>query len=241
MPHLDADTQFAEIARTLREQPGVEQTMERAVEFAVALLDGCDEAGITIVTQQGRHVETVAATSNGVRRGDELQYQLNEGPCLDALRQEHTVMSSDLTLESRWPIWAPRVVAELDVRSMLAFQLFTTSESLGALNLYSHQVDAFNERSQLVGLALAAHIAVALAASREIASRDVGIVRRSIINQAEGVLMERYQLSANQAFDLLAKISKDRDSQLIDIASDLIDVTSSPTQYAPGHRAVRES
>jgi hypothetical protein len=84
------------------------------------------------------------ATDELVNRGDELQYALGEGPCLDAIWHYDTVISANLAEEDRWTRWAPRVAAELNIRSMLALRLFTSTELVGGLNLYSKDIDAFD-------------------------------------------------------------------------------------------------
>jgi GAF domain-containing protein len=211
---------FAAVARSLRAQPNELQTVGTALAAAVDLIDGCQHAGISML-RHGR-IETPAATSAVALRGDELQYQLKEGPCLDSIATEETVLSTDLLQEPRWPNWAPQVARELGVRSMLCFQLFISEKSLGALNLYSEEIDAFDQHDRAVGLALAAHIAVALAASREIDTRDVAIVSRTIIGQAEGILMERYDLTAEKAFAVLKRVSQESQTKLATVAADLV-------------------
>ena len=104
----------------------------------------------------------------------------------------------------------------------MCFQLFTTQNSYGALNLYSERPDAFDADDQAVGMALAAHVAVALAAIRAIESRDLAIARRTIIGQAEGILMERFSLDADQAFSVLRRVSQDSQRKLYEVAADLV-------------------
>ncbi len=90
---------------------------------------------------------------------------------------------------------------------------------------------------QAVGMALAAHVAVALAANRAIESRDLAIARRTIIGQAEGILMERFTLDADQAFSVLRRVSQHSQRKLYEVAADLVrtgelpaDATSSTTR-----------
>jgi len=216
-----SDDRFASIARFLGEQGSELATVEKALAVAVEIIDGCQHAGLSLV-QSARKIQTPVATSAVALRGDELQYELNEGPCLDSIASQETVSCPDLLREERWPTWGPRVAAELGVRSMLCFQLFTTARSLGALNLYSESADAFDAEDLAVGLALAAHIAVALAASREIDSRDLAIVTRTVIGQAEGILMERYDLSADRAFSVLKRVSQETQTKLASVAAELV-------------------
>ncbi|MET1005459.1 MAG: GAF and ANTAR domain-containing protein [Propionibacteriaceae bacterium] len=221
MPQHFSDDRFASIARSLGEQGSELETVEKALAVAVEIIDGCQHAGLSMV-QNGRKILTPAATSDVALRGDQLQYELNEGPCLDSIVTQETVSCPDLLQEQRWPVWGPRVAAELGVRSMLCFQLFTTARSLGALNLYSESANAFDAEDLAVGLALAAHIAVALAASREIDSRDLAIVTRTVIGQAEGILMERYDLTADRAFSVLKRVSQETQAKLASVASELV-------------------
>jgi GAF domain-containing protein len=221
MAEEDSGVRFASVARQLLAEPDEEQTLDKAVAVAAEIIDGCDEAGVSIV-HHGKQIETPAATSDTVRRGDELQYELNEGPCMDSLRKEQTTISPDLANESRWPAWGPRVVEELGIRSMLCFQLFTDSKSLGALNMYSRSVDAFDDDDQAVGLTLAAQIAVALEATRQVETYARGIASRTVIGQAQGMLMERYNLSGQRAFEVLKRISQDGNIKLIAVATEVV-------------------
>lgn len=230
MTEQDYGDRFAAIARSLSEQNSELETLEKALSVAVEVVDGCDHAGVTLV-MGGRRLETPAATSDVAWRGDRLQYELNEGPCVDSVATQETVVCPDLYKESRWPTWGPRVAAELGVRSMLCFQLFTTAKSLGALNLYSETTDGFDYQDRVIGLALAAHIAVALAASREIDTRDVAMVNRTVIGQAEGILMERYDLSDEKAFSVLRRISQESQTKLVTVAAELVRTRQIPAVF----------
>ena len=113
--------QLADAARTLQAETSAQRTLERCVALATELIDGCDYAGISFVRRKGP-IETPAATDPLVLRGDKLQYSLQEGPCLDAIWDYETVHSPNLATEQRWPRWAPQVVDELAVASMLSFR-----------------------------------------------------------------------------------------------------------------------
>jgi GAF domain-containing protein len=218
---------LSDIARSLRSEEDVEHTLEKAVALAVELINGCDEAGVSLVYAK-RRIDTPAATSENVRRGDALQYELNEGPCLDAIWDEETVSSPDLANEDRWPTWGPRVVEELGIRSMLCFQLFTDGSSLGALNLYSHEVEAFKDADGIEGLALASHVSVALAAAQEIETLHSAVEARTAIGQAEGILMERFDLLPHQAFAVLRRVSQETNTRLHAVAVELVTSRRTP-------------
>jgi transcriptional regulator with GAF, ATPase, and Fis domain len=213
--------QLAEAARALQAEASTQRTLERCVALATELIDGCDYAGISFVRRKAP-IETPAATDPLVLRGDELQYSLQEGPCLDAIWDQEMVHSPNLATEQRWPRWAPQVMDELGVASMLSFQLYTTEDTLGALNLYSKRVDAFDEDDFNAGMLLAAQGAVALAESKSTEQWQNAAFNRTIIGQAEGILMERFTLTADQAFAVLRRVSQQNNVKLHQVAGDLV-------------------
>jgi GAF domain-containing protein len=218
----------AEVARLLHAERDVAMTAEVAVELAVTLVSGCSAAGISLC-RRGQ-VSTVASSHSTVDQADRWQYELGEGPCLDALGPgEDDVASADLTVETRWSRWAPRVVAELGLRSMVSYRLFTGTGVIGALNLYGFDVGAFTEEDILEGQVLAGQVAVALAAREQVDNLKIAVATRTTIGQAEGILMERFGLDADQAFALLTRLSRNRNQKLHHIAQDLVTTRKVPT------------
>jgi hypothetical protein len=132
------------------------------------------------------------------------------------------VHSPNLATEQRWPRWAPQVVDELGVASMLSFQLYTSEDNLGALNMYSMRIDAFDEDDFNAGMLLAAQGAVALAESRVTAQWQTAALNRTIIGQAEGILMERFALTADRAFAVLRRVSQQNNVKLHEVAGELV-------------------
>jgi transcriptional regulator with GAF, ATPase, and Fis domain len=215
------NAQLSAAARALQAETSTQRTLERCVALATELIDGCDYAGISLVRRKAP-IETPAATDPLVLRGDELQYSLQEGPCLDAIWDQETVHSPNLATEQRWPRWAPQVVTELGVASMLSFQLYTSQDTLGALNMYSKRIDAFDEEDFNAGMLLAAQGAVALAESQATAQWQNAALNRTIIGQAEGILMERFTLTADQAFAVLRRVSQQNNVKLHQVAGQLV-------------------
>ena len=146
----DFDERLAAIARKLVNEPDMEDTLQRIVELAAAHLDGEVYASVSLV-QQRREVQTPASSDERATRADQLQYELGEGPCLDAIWAQDTFQIDDMTTEQRYPDWARRVVEQTGIRSSLSLQLFTNEDSLGALNLYSPQPEAFDRRPAVRG------------------------------------------------------------------------------------------
>jgi hypothetical protein len=73
------------------------------------------------LVQQRRQVQTPAASDERATRTDQLQYDLGEGPCLDAIWQQDTVQIDEMTTEERYPGWARRVAEQTGIRSSLSF------------------------------------------------------------------------------------------------------------------------
>jgi hypothetical protein len=113
-------------------------------------------------------------------------------------------------------------VAETDARSVMAFQLFTHGDTLGAMTLYSTKSDAFDDTAREEGRAVAAHIAIAVAAACEIDSLSQGLDSHTIIGQATGILMGRFNLHADVAFRVLARYSSTTNTKLRDVAEDIV-------------------
>ncbi len=106
-PHDVFRDELAEAARGMQDDDTPREAMERAVQIATRIIPGCHAAGICVV-HRGERIDTHAASDDLVRRIDALQHELSEGPCLDALRQDHTVASNDLATDVRWPSWGRR-------------------------------------------------------------------------------------------------------------------------------------
>jgi transcriptional regulator with GAF, ATPase, and Fis domain len=219
--------QLAAASRALEDEPDTQHTLQRSVRIATELLASCDYAGVSIVNRNGS-IDTPAATDILVERADQLQYEFGEGPCLDAIWHHDTVTSEDLTEEARWPRWAPRVAADFGVRSMLCLQLFTGASVVGALNLYSESVAAFTPDDFDTATYLAAHVAVAVAGTQHADDLRLGALNRTIIGQAQGILMERFSVDAAGAFTILRRVSQDSSKRLLWVAGELVHTRVTP-------------
>src|SRR5215213_2359403 len=211
---------LSELARSMQEEKGLEDTLTTIVHAAAETVPGADEASITAVTGR-REVRTVAASGELAPAVDQAQYETGEGPCLDSLYEHETERLSDMRDCQRWPQFAARA-ATLGVRSMLAVQLYVQGDDLGALNLHSRHPDAFSDESEQVALMFAAHAAVSFAAAQAQEHMQTAVDRRDLIGQAKGVLIERYKISGQEAFRLLVVASQTTNIKLYDVADYLI-------------------
>jgi GAF domain-containing protein len=217
---------FTELARALASAPDEDTRLKVAVEAAVDLVTRCDHAGITI-NEHGRLV-TRASSDDLVCRANKLQTELGEGPCLDVRRDQNTLVSPALAVERRWPVWAPRVHAELGVDSMMSLLIYTDEQSFGALSLYCEADCRFDADDVAVAQALAGHLSVAMAAEKQIDQLGLALHNRTIIGQAQGVLMGRYNITADQAFDYLRRISSHSNRKLSAVAAEIAETRRIP-------------
>lgn len=225
--HEGFNRELAAAARGMQDEDGSRQAMERAVAVATEILPGCDAAGVCVV-YRGERVDTHATSNDALRQVDSLQHDLKEGPCPDALRQQDTVQSSDLSIDERWPNWGPEVAGRLGLFSIVSYRLFSTGDNLGALNLYGKNRSAFTTDDVHDGMALAAHVGVALAGAHEIESLEKALEGRTVIGQATGILMERFDLAPDRAFGLLIRISQNKNLKLRQLAEQIVRTRTVP-------------
>jgi GAF domain-containing protein len=160
---------------------------------------------------------------------DELQFQEQEGPCLDCLREGAVMRVRDLRTDSRFPNYGPRAAAHSGL-SVLSLPLAADGRTVGALNLYSRTADVFDSDALATGELLVAHASLAVQAAMAFySSRDLAdqlreaITSRAVIEQAKGVLLSQRQCTAEEAFAMLVSASQRSNRKLRDLAQAVVD------------------
>ena len=217
--------EFAELAVRLHDEPTVDATLETVLEYAVRAM-GCDYAAV-IFLHGNQRLETAAATDPRVAHLEQLQMRLGEGPDLDVLEEGQYRLIADTHQERRWPRWVEEVAA-YGLRSQLAVRLHTSATTVGTLNLYDDEPDAFDEEDVGVAQVLARHAAVALASARDLENVWHAVDSRKLIGQAQGMLMERYRLDAEQALAVLLRYSQNSNLKLRVVAERLVATSRLP-------------
>ncbi|AFR46864.1 GAF and ANTAR domain-containing protein [Gordonia sp. KTR9] len=217
----DFGAQMTRIAGEMRkESDDTEAALRSMTKFAVDAIPGAEYATVTLVSEDT--VETPVMVGDLGGEADRLQRELGEGPCLRAAVGVLTVCIHDMRTEPRWPAFAS-AAAELGIRSMACFYLYIDGDNSGALNLHSTVANAFTMESLQLGELFAAHAATALGAVQEKEQLRTALSSRDIIGQAKGMIMERYRLGANEAFALLARLSQDTNTKLVDVAVQIVE------------------
>ena len=218
-------TFFSEMALDLHDAPTAESTVERIAEYA-KLATGCDDAGIMLVHARNQ-IETAAATSQRVGESHNLQIIHDEGPCLDAIEGVDHYLSGDISVDPRWEKWGPSVAA-LGLRSVLSVRLATKARRYGSLNLYAERVGAFDEDDLAVAQIFVRHASIAIANAHNEEGLQVAIDARKLIGQAQGILMERFDLDADRAFEFLRRQSQSHNVKLRYVAEWIVDNRGNP-------------
>jgi GAF domain-containing protein len=211
---------FARIAVELHDQPDTDHTVQAVAEFAVDAVNA-DYVGVMLI-HGGRRVEIAATTDPRVDKADQLQLELDEGPCLSAIDAGANVLIPDTEAELRWPRWC-REVSQLGMQSVLSIRLATDKSKVGALNLYANTTNRFSRADDVaVARILAHHASVALDNARRQDSLRQAADARTVVGQAQGILMERFDLDADQAFAVLRRYSQSENIKLAEVAGTLI-------------------
>ncbi len=219
---------FARLAIEMHEAPGVEETIEAVVQFALQALS-CTYAGVALYAR-GSRPEVAAVTDPVVADVYDLQLSSQTGPLVTALQEKTTVLIRDTTTDDRWPEWAAKVAA-LGVRSVLDVPLVTgggAHQTVGVLGLYSPAADAFDADDEAIAHILARHASVAVASARHEETMAQAVDARKLVGQAMGILMERFDVDGDRAFAILKRYSQDNNTKLRDVAQHLIDTRKLP-------------
>ncbi|HWJ67547.1 MAG TPA: GAF and ANTAR domain-containing protein [Nocardioides sp.] len=221
--HSTIAAALTEAAQAINSPGSLEETLDAIVRAAQQTVPGFEHVGISVTHGNGR-IETRAGTGPLVWDVDELQYKLREGPCYDAITNGGVTVMEDVATETRWP----RYVVEVESRGLQAqmgLQLYTEAGTLGGLNFYSVEPGVDPDAVQL-GELFAAHAAIALGRARHEHQLKESVASRQAIGTAVGIVMERYRIPEDRAFQFLTRASSTSNIKLRAIAQELVDSTS---------------
>lgn len=215
----DLRTSLVALTRLAMGQMGPEDILTRVAELAVSAIPGADGAGLTL--RADGQVDTIVASAPFVAEVYAIQYGIAEGPCITSAAQARTVRSGNLDTDPQWPRFGTRI-GRLGVHSALSVPLPTRAGVLGAMTVYAHERDAFDERGLRIGelfavpAAIAVQNAQALVQTKRLATQlQVALTNQAAIDQACGILMSRLGCSAAQALDHLRDASQTQEEQAV--------------------------
>jgi GAF domain-containing protein len=211
---------------------GLPELLTEVATFAVRAIPGADGAGVTLlqIDRADNIIEALAASAPFVAEIDHIQYvTLQEGPCITAALERRTVRSGSLGGEKMWPRFGPRV-GRMGVHSALSLPLLLPGQVVGAINVYAHGKDVFDDHAAELGelfarpAAVAVHNAHVLAGAMTLAAQlQTALSTRPVIDQAIGLLRGRTGRSAEEAFAQLRTISQTEHRKLSEVAQRIVD------------------
>jgi len=223
----DPTNAFAELALITVDATPPEQTLRRVAELAKQTLDGVEDVSLTVV--EDGHPRSMVFTGRLAVDLDERQYELGFGPCLDAAKTGQTVVLDTTDEHSPYREFG-RIAARAGVRHTVSLGLPIAQRSIGGLNVYCTAAAPLSAAFVQHAEVFVAYAAVAVnnvasyaGAVNEAAGLRTAMASRAVIEQAKGILMGRDHCTAEEAFDLLKRISSHRNVKLRDIAQAVVE------------------
>ncbi|MDQ1745227.1 MAG: hypothetical protein QOE23_3566 [Pseudonocardiales bacterium] len=229
----DLQDALAEIGSLVAGALTLADLLERVASSAIQAVPSGDGAGITLLGMRPAHnqVQALAASADFVAEIDTIQYEiLDEGPCITAAAERRTIRSGNASGDRRWPRFGPRA-GRLGVHSVLSLPLLLPDQTVvGALNLYSHSRDAFDDEAVRLAELFAGPAGVAVRnaqvleqAQAKAAQLQVALSSRATIDQAIGILRSRSGATADEAFARLRAISQAENLKLSAVAERIVE------------------
>ena len=204
----------------------VDGALRLVVALARATVGGAD--GVSVSLRRHGHLATVAASNQTISDMDASQYATGEGPCVDASVKGRWFHAESLETETRWPAFTPKAQA-LGINAILSSPLLAEDRPVGALNIYSRTAMAFAPKDQELASVFAAEASLVLAGAgvdvtdEQLSSRrHAALATRRVIAQAEGVIMEREGVEADDAYSMLCDYSRTSNRPFRERAEDVV-------------------
>ena len=190
-------------------------------------LPGRLEVSVTLLT--GDDPVTAVTTGQLALDLDEVQYSRGHGPCLRAASVSEPVGIEDMRSDPRWPDFGAAALAH-GCLSSLSLPLPLHEAVSGALNIYARSPRNFDGASRefarrfaSYGAVVAGNMLVYESALDRAKNLEAALASRAVIDQAKGILMERFKLTPDQAFRALAHVSMQTNTKVRDIAERFIE------------------
>ncbi|HYH32348.1 MAG TPA: GAF and ANTAR domain-containing protein [Pseudonocardia sp.] len=219
---------LVEFADTLVAEFDIVEFLQRLTDRCVELLP-VDAAGLVLADTAGRS-QVLAATSDDARLVELIQLHLEEGPCVECLRDGQPVDVGDVAhAGQRWPRFSPALL-RLGFHAVQALPLRRRSDVIGAMNLFRTTPGELDAPTVRIARAFTDVATIGLLQQRARREQELlveqlqtALASRVLIEQAKGVLAERLKLGTEQAFTLLRQHARSRNHRLTDLARAVIE------------------
>jgi len=171
--------------------------------------------------------ETISATSPLAARIDEMQFDLGEGPCWDAMRSFSPVIEPDLG--DRWDRWPAFIdaIRSGGVTSIFAFPLHVGPLQIGAVDLFTQRrlelsADDTDRAARLAEKVSREVLRTALISATSADGLERPFSRR-LVHQATGMVVSQLEVSAEDAELIIKGHAFAQGKSMMEIAQQVID------------------
>lgn len=193
--------------------------------IAIETIPDADMASITMLNARGE-ATTPTFTDKAALELDQVQYALDDGPCLASLRHQG-VEQVETASDRRWPTFSAAAVAR-GIREVMSTPLIDRESVKGALNLYSRSgfaplaTKTAGLFADQLGIA-AANAAIFVQNSLMADQLKHAMEYRGVIEQAKGILMAQGRCGPMEAFDILVSASQNQNRKVREIAVEIVE------------------
>jgi GAF domain-containing protein len=218
---------FTNFALALAQTFDRDELLQRLLESVNELVDDAS-SGIMLATRSG-DLEFAAASDESVVDIELHQARVKEGACYAAFQDDEVVAIPDVSAWEAWPEYRRRVLAS-GKRAVVGVPMHAFGETIGVINVYRSSPGKWHESELVTARAAAAIAATAIVHTtghqQQTALRqqlESAIESRDLIGQAKGILMARYGIDSDAAFDQLRERSQRANRKLRHIAEEVVD------------------
>ncbi|HEY1530012.1 MAG TPA: GAF and ANTAR domain-containing protein [Galbitalea sp.] len=221
---------FATLADTLVADYDVVDLLQTLVDTCQDLLDTA-AAGILLATADGE-LEVIASTSEASRLVETMQLAAEAGPCIESF---HTGQVVSLTHISQAPeAWTKFRDSALEQGfvSVHAIPLRLRETTIGTLNLLRDTVGELEPRDAMTAQAFADVATIGVLHERSLRESSLlaeqlqtALNRRTVIEQAKGVVAYTQKVPMEEAFGLIRNYARSHQLPLSHVAARLVDFT----------------
>ncbi|QES45080.1 transcriptional regulator [Streptomyces venezuelae] len=207
------------------------------IDFLHQLCDRCNElldvsaVGIMLADPNGG-LQLIAASDEHTRLLELFAVQTDEGPCVETQRSGTARLNIALNAPgetARFPRFAEQAQAA-GFRTTHALPMRLRRQNVGALNLFDTRAKALSASDAQVAQALADVATIAILQQRSLVHSSVeraqlraALSSRVVIEQAKGILTERWQTTPDHAFDALRRYVRAHNASLTALCQQVID------------------
>lgn len=223
---------FVEATDTLVEDFDLIDVLHRLCARCVEFLD-MTAVGIMLADPHG-HLHVLAASDERAGLLDLFTAQNDAGPCAKCLRTGGTQLDVDLTdaaTTSAFPAFAAQA-RHAGYRTAHALPLRLRQRTIGVLGLFHEAHQTMSPADVRLGQTLADVATIAILQQRTVehvnverAQLQAALTSRIVIEQAKGILAERWQTGVDDAFDALRGYARSHRARIADLAREVIDGT----------------